>query len=148
MVLPAAERAPQVPATRVAGMREKPNPTMSTLRDTPLETGMRRKDGVQRDLILPDQRLGAVVLVPVRPKREKLLDGNGKKTKLSVRMRSVCFTPSSYFIEANASRGGTRFFRALPSPVATGADTKHPSTIIGSSCSPCPRHADSLRATT
>jgi len=66
MVLPAAKGAPQVPATRVAGMREEPNPAMNTGRDTPLEMGMGRDYRVQRDLILPDQRLGAIVLVPVR----------------------------------------------------------------------------------
>ena len=49
MVLPAAKGAPQVPATRVAGMREEPNPTMNTVRDTPLEMGMGRDYRVQRD---------------------------------------------------------------------------------------------------
>jgi hypothetical protein len=66
MLLPAAKGAPQVPSTRVAGMREEPNPTRNTVRDTPLEMGMGRDYRVQRDLILPDQRLGAIVLVPVR----------------------------------------------------------------------------------
>ena len=66
MVLPAAKGAPQIPATRVAGMREEPNPAMNTVRDTPLKMGMGRDYRVQRDLILPDQRLGAIVLVPVR----------------------------------------------------------------------------------
>lgn len=147
MVLPAAKRAAEIPATRVAGVREEPNPTLHTVRDTPLEMGMGRDDRIHRDLILPDQRFGAVVLVPVRPKREKLLDGNGKKTKVPVRMRIVFCTPSSYFIEAKASRGGPRSFDALPGKVATHADPHHPQTIIRPSGTLYPRHADSLRAT-
>ncbi len=66
MMLPTAKGAPQVPATRVAGMREEPNPTLNTVRDTPLEMGMGRDYRVQRGLILPDQRLGTIVLAPVR----------------------------------------------------------------------------------
>jgi hypothetical protein len=62
-------------------------------------------------------------------------------------MRIEFFTPSSYFIEAKASRGGARYFDALPSQVVTRADTHHPSTIIDSSCLPCQCHSDSLRAT-
>lgn len=42
MVLPATKGAPQVLTTRVARMREEPNPTMNTVRDTPLEMGMGR----------------------------------------------------------------------------------------------------------
>ncbi len=42
MVLPATKGAPQVLTTRVAGMREEPNPTRNTVRDTPLEMGMGR----------------------------------------------------------------------------------------------------------
>jgi hypothetical protein len=42
------------------------------------------QDRVQRDLILPDERLGAIVLLPIWPKREKLLDGYDKKARFSV----------------------------------------------------------------
>jgi hypothetical protein len=110
MVLPAPEGTTQIPATCVPGVREKPNPTVNAERDATLKLGMRLHDRVQGDLILPDKRPGAVLLVPIRPKREKLLDGYGKKARFSVMMRIDTRTPSSYPIDANASRGRARFF--------------------------------------
>jgi hypothetical protein len=110
MVLPAAERTTQLPATCVAGVREKANPTLNAADDAPLKVGTGLQDRVQRGLILPDKRLGAIVLMPIRLKREKLLDGYGKKAKLSVIILIVLCTPSSYRIDAIASRGRARFF--------------------------------------
>ena len=68
------------------------------------------QDRVQRGLILPDKRPGAIVLMPIRAKREKLLDGYGKKARLSAIISIVLYTPSSYLFDANASRGRARFF--------------------------------------
>jgi hypothetical protein len=68
MVLPAAKRTTQVPATCVAGMREKANPTVDAADDATLKLGMRLHDRVQRGLILPNKRLGAIVLMPIRLK--------------------------------------------------------------------------------
>jgi hypothetical protein len=75
-----------------------------------LRTGL--QDRLQGDPILLDERLGAVVLVPIRPKRENFLDGQDKKRRLSVTIRSVLCTPSSYRLDAKASRGRARFFVA------------------------------------
>ena len=110
MVLPAAERTSQVPPTCVAGMREKANPAAHAVNDAALKLGMGLQDRVQRRLILPNERAGAVVLVPICAKREKLLDGYGKKARLSAIIFIVLYTPSSYLFEANASRGRARFF--------------------------------------
>jgi hypothetical protein len=77
-----------------------------------LQLGVRFEGEVQRDQILPDQRLGAIILVPIRPKCEKLPDGDDKKAKLAVTL-STLHTPSSYLTEAHASRGRARFFSAL-----------------------------------
>jgi len=122
MVLPAAEGTTQIPATCVPGMREKPNPAVSAVCGTTPKLGMGLQDRVQRGLILPDKRPGAVLLVPIRAKREKSLDGYGKKARFSVMMRIDLCTPSSYPIDANASRGRARFF------VRYGKEPQHPPT--------------------
>jgi len=83
MVFPAAEGTTQVPPTCVSRMREKANPAVRAVRYAPLKLGMRLQDRVQHDLILPDKRPGAIELMPIRAKREKLLDGDGKKARLS-----------------------------------------------------------------
>ena len=110
MVLPAAEGTTQVPPTCVAGMREKANPAVRAVSDAAPKLGMGLQDRVQRGLILPDKRPGAIVLMPIRAKREKLLDGYGKKARLSAIILIVLYTPSSYLFDANASRGRARFF--------------------------------------
>jgi len=135
MVLPAAERAPQVPPTRIARMREKANPALRAGNGTPAKLGMGLQDRVQRGLILPDKRPGPIVLVPIRTKREELLDGDGKKARLSAILAMVVCTPSSYLFDANASRGRARFFvRNRPGTAKT---------VRADSASPiaCPDHS-------
>ena len=84
-MLPAtSEWTTQIPTTCVTGMREKPNPAMNAVRHTGLELGMGPQDRIERKLILRDERLGAIVLMPIWPTREKLLDGYDKKARLSV----------------------------------------------------------------
>jgi hypothetical protein len=73
---------------------------------------MSRYGRVQRGQILPNNRFGATVLVPVWPKGEKLPDGDGKKARPSVIIRIVLCTPSSYHLDAKPSSGRTRFFCA------------------------------------
>ena len=130
MVLPAAEGTAQVQATCAAGMGEKPNPAVNAVRDATPQFRMRLQNRVQPGLILPDKRLGAIVLVPIGAKREKLLDGDGKKARLSVTMRSVFDTPSSYLIDANASRGRARFFMRYGESDPSIANTTDPSPTI------------------
>jgi hypothetical protein len=111
-ILPAAKRTTQVPPTCVAGMGEKPDPAVTAANEAIAKLGMGLHHRVQRGLILPNTRPGAVVLVPIYAKRENLLDANDKKARLSAIMERVFCTPSSYFIEAKASRGRARFFCA------------------------------------
>ena len=112
MMLPAAERTAQVPPACVAGMREEANPASRAGSRTITKPGVGLQDRVQRGLILPDKRAGAVVPMPIRAKREKPLDGYGKKARLSTIMSIVLHTPSSYLFDANASRGRARFLCA------------------------------------
>jgi len=110
MVLPTAERTTQVHAPYVPGMRKKPNPAIHAVCQATLQIRLRLQDRIQRDLILPDKRAGAIVLVPIRPKRENFLDRDDKKARLSVITRIVLCTTSAYLNEAKASRGRPRFF--------------------------------------
>ena len=100
MVLAAAERTTQLPAACAAGMSEKPNPAMNAVSNASLQRGIKLHDRVQGRLILLDNWLGAVILVPIWPEREKLLDGYGKKARVSVKIWTVFCTPSSYRIGA------------------------------------------------
>ena len=84
MVLVGSRTDNASPADRVPRMREKANPAVRAVSNAAQKLGMGLQDRVQRGLILPDKRLGAVVLVPICAKREKLLDGYGKKARLSV----------------------------------------------------------------
>jgi hypothetical protein len=65
-------------------MTEKSNPAMNAVSHTASEVGMGLQDRVERQLILPDERFGAVLPMPIWPIREKLLDGYDKKARLSV----------------------------------------------------------------
>ena len=63
-------------------MREKANPAVLAVNNALLKSGMGLQNRIQRRLILPDNRLGAIVLMPIHLEREKLLDGDDKKARL------------------------------------------------------------------
>jgi hypothetical protein len=112
MMRAAAKRTTQIFPARVSGMGEKANPAVNAGNVATLQLGMRLDSRVQRHQILLDHRPGAIVLMPSRPKREELPDGDDKKAKFSATIPMSLHTPSSYLTEANASRGTTRFFSA------------------------------------
>lgn len=101
-------------------MRQKPNPALNAAHRALAQFRMRLQDGVQSRLILPNKRNSAIIPMPIRAKREKLLDPDDKKTKLSVRIWNLLGTPSSYLIDAKPSRGRARFFVALWARIPTG----------------------------
>ena len=145
MMLPAAERTAQVPPACVAGMREEANPAVRAGSRTITKPGMGLQDRVQRGLILPDKRAGAVVLMPIRAKREKPLDGYGKKARLSTIISIVLHTPSSYLFDANASRGRARFFMRTGREFGKTARTNVPPPIAYPRRPPCRIDAAPLR---
>ena len=112
--------------------------------NTAEKLGVGLQNRVQRRLILPDKRLGAVILVPIRAKREKLLDGYSKKARLSVMIPIVVDTPSSYLLDANASRGRARFFVRAGQQLATTARTNDPLCIVRPDYSACRADTASL----
>ena len=114
MVLSATERTTQVRAPGKARMRQEVNPTVCAAHEATPQLGMGLQDRVQSGLIVTDQRVGAIVPVPVVAKRENFPDCDDKKPRLSLTMRSVLVTPSSYRLDAKASRGRARFFCGLP----------------------------------
>jgi hypothetical protein len=112
MVLSAAELAAQIPAARVAGMREEAYATVATRHRAALQVRTGSQEGIQRDLILTNERLGAIVLVPIFAKSKNFRDGYRKTTRFSVKILIGLGIPSSYPLDANASRGRARFFYA------------------------------------
>jgi hypothetical protein len=112
MVLPATERAAEIPAVPVAGMREEANPALAAEYRAVPQRRTLPQDGVQGELILTNERLGAVVLVPILAKSKNFRDGYRKSDRLSVKILIVLCISSSYSLDANASRGRARIFHA------------------------------------
>jgi di/tricarboxylate transporter len=65
MVLSTTERTPQIRAARVAGMSQKPNPTVNAVHRTVMQFGIVFQNRIQRGLVLTHNRFGTIVLVPV-----------------------------------------------------------------------------------
>ena len=68
MVLPAAERATKIAATRIAEMRQEAYPAVATANRAVLQIRTIAQDGIQRVLILTNKRIGAAVLMPILAK--------------------------------------------------------------------------------
>jgi hypothetical protein len=106
------EGTAQVDAVCIAWVGKESNAAVHAVRHAASELGMGLDDRVQGDLILPDQGLGLVMPVPIRPKREKFLDSYDKKARFSVMISSDLRTSSSYPIAAQVARGRARLFCA------------------------------------
>jgi len=120
-MLPAAERAAEILATRVAGMRQKADPAVKAENRTVPQLRMIAQDGIQRALILPNKRKRAVVLVPLFAKRENFGDRYDKSARFSVKMSSGFCISSSYSLDAKASRRRARIFSC---PSTENGETK------------------------
>ena len=112
MVLPAAELAAEIQPARVAGMRKEANPAVAAAHRTVLQIRTIPQHGVQRDLILTNERLGAIVLVPILAKSKNFRDSYRKIIRFSVKMLIVWCISSSYPLDDNTSRGRARIFYA------------------------------------
>lgn len=110
MVLAAAERAAEILAVRVTGMRQETYPAVATANCAVLQIRTIAQDGIERVLILTNKRIGVVVLVPVLAKRENFRDRYNKIARFSVKMLIGFCIPSSYSLDAKASRGRARIF--------------------------------------
>ena len=112
MVLSAAKGTAEIPTTRIARMREEANPAVAAAHRAVRQIRTIPQDGIQRQLILTNERKGAVVLMPVLAKRENFRDGYRKTVKFSVKMLIVLCISSSYSLDAKASRCRARIFYA------------------------------------
>jgi hypothetical protein len=94
------------------------------------------QDRIERDLILTNKRASAIVLVPIRAKRKEFPDGYDKNAKFSVKML-VSFTPSSYELDAHASRSRARFFDGSAQKDRRSHRTTDPSANVRRDCRTC-----------
>jgi len=78
MMRSATEGAPQIPPPGAAWMRQEAYPAVNAADHTGLQRRMRPQDRVQRDLILPDKRPGAIKFMPILSKRENSFDSDDK----------------------------------------------------------------------
>jgi len=114
MVLSTAKGTAKILSARIAGMSEEADPAVAAAHRAVLQIRTTPQDGVQRDLILTNKRLEAVVLVPILAKREIFRDGYNKTAKLSAIMLIGFCISSSYSLDAKASRGRARIFLRSP----------------------------------
>jgi hypothetical protein len=113
MVLTATERAEEILPIRIPRMCQEANAAMAAGGCTACQTGMIAQDGIQRELILTNERTDAVVLMPIRAKRKEFPEGYDKNAKFSVTMLILLCMSSSYPLDANASSGRTGIFYAF-----------------------------------
>jgi hypothetical protein len=127
MMFAAAERAAQVLAARVAGMGQEANPAVATGHHTVAKIWMLIQDRIESDLILTNERMDVVVLVPIVAKRENFRDRYHKTTRFSVKTLIGLCISSSYPLDAKASRGKGEVF--LCRQRKTWAGNSHASPI-------------------
>ena len=143
VVLPAAERAAEIQAARVAGVCQEANAAVAAPHRAVLQVSTIAQDGIQRDLILTNKRIGAVVLMPILAKGENFRDGYGKRDRFSVRMWIVFCISSSYSLDAQASRGRARIFYAHAQKIAQPIRTIDPRAPASRPLLSCPAIATS-----
>lgn len=68
VVLAATELAAEIPPASVARVRQEANATLAAVNRTACQIGTIAQDGIERQLILTNKRVGAVALVPIRAK--------------------------------------------------------------------------------
>lgn len=145
MLSPAAKGATKITAARAARMSKKANSAVTTVHRALSPIRMIAQDGIQRQLILPNKRKDAVVLMPIFAKREEFRDGYHKTERFSVTMLSVWSISSSYSLEANASRGRARILSVPAQKRAQPTPATHPCITGCSSPSLCPADPVSLQ---
>jgi len=109
-VLAASERTVKIRSIRVPRVRQEANGTVAAVDRTDCQIRMIAQDRIERDLILTDKRADTIVLMPIRAKRKEFPGGYDKNARFSVKMLIVLDTPSSYELDAHASRSRARFF--------------------------------------
>jgi hypothetical protein len=112
-------------------MRQEANPTTAATYRAACQTRMHAQNGIQRQLILTNKRIGAVVLMPSSGNRKEFPEGYDKNPRFSVRMLMVfCMSPS-YSLDASASRGRAGIFCGSAHTIVQPAEQRiHPATAF------------------
>jgi len=135
VMLPAAKGAANIPSSGILGFHKKRDLAMSAAHHVSLPFGFSFQQGIQFETILLDDRLGAILLVPIRPKGKNLPEGDRKKARFSVRIRMLV-TASSYRIQGKPWRGRARFFRGIAKNSIPAARASGKSRGFSASCAP------------
>ena len=93
MTFCAAKGASQIFPASILRSRQESNTTIKAVFDTTLQLVIRLQKGVQRRLILPNERTDATVLMPIGLIREKLSDRDQKKTNSRLQFQYVFSHP-------------------------------------------------------
>jgi len=115
VMLPAAERAAQIPASPVPGISQKEYPAMFASRQAPSKVWLVLDDRPQTEVILQYKLPNPIIVIPSIAKFKTLTDFYGKFARFSLIILIVFCISSSYPIEANASTGGAGIFFLLGS---------------------------------
>ncbi len=121
---------------------------MAAVDRTACQIGMIAQDGSERELILTNKPASAIVLMPIRAKRKEFPGGYDKNARFSVKMLSVFDTPSSYELDADASRSRARFFYWSAQKYCRPDRATDPSANAKLACPTCPAVEGSPRPTT
>jgi hypothetical protein len=110
MEFTATEFAVKVFPTGIPGMRQEADSTTAAVDRTACQMRMLAQNGIQRQLILTNKRIGAVVQMPFFGIRKEFPDGYDKNARFSVRMLIVLCMSPSYLLDAQASSGRAGIF--------------------------------------
>jgi hypothetical protein len=91
-------------------MRQEADSTTVAVDRTACQIRMLAQNGIQRQLILTNKRIGAVVQMPFFGIRKEFPDGYDKNARFSVRMLIVLCMSPSYLLDAQASSGRAGIF--------------------------------------
>jgi len=81
-------------------MREETDPTVAASHRAFLQVRTIRQQGIQSELILPNERTSATLLMPIFSKRENFGDSHHQIAKFSVKTLIVFCMSSSYNLVA------------------------------------------------
>lgn len=110
LVLTATEFAVKVFPTGISGMRQEADPTTVAVDRTACQMRILAQNGIHRQLILTNKRIGAVIQMPLFGIREEFPDGYDKNARFSVRILMVICMSPSYLLDAQASSGRAGIF--------------------------------------
>jgi hypothetical protein len=134
-VLTASERAVEILPIGVPRMGQEANGAVPAVDRAACQTRTSTQDRIERGLILTNKRTSTIVLMPVRAKCKEFPGGYDKNARFSVKMLILFDTPSSYELDADASRSRARFFaKSRASELAQPLDVLQNTSLLPRAC--------------